>query len=80
MTAALREIVVVQMADSPGGLDQLLKVIVAAGVSFVNAYGIAASGADKAFFVIDVQDIPDAGTKLAQAGLEIVADSLVYGT
>lgn len=80
MTAALREIVVVQMADSPGGLDQLLKVIVAAGVSFVNAYGIAASGADKAFFVIDVQDIPDAGTKLADAGLEIVADTLVYGT
>ena len=37
MTAALREIAVVQMVDKPGGLDELLKDIVAAGVNFANA-------------------------------------------
>jgi hypothetical protein len=79
MSAALREIVVVQMADNPGGLDELLKQIVKAGVNFTNAYGIVESNGDSAFFVIDIQDIPDAKTSLSSIGLEIIADDLVYG-
>ncbi len=80
MSAALREIVVVKMADSPGGLDELLKEVVAAGVNFTNAYGRVVADGESAFFVIDTQDIPDARTKLAAAGLEIIADHLVYGS
>lgn len=79
MSAALREIVVVKMADRPGGLDGLLKDIVKAGVNFTNAYGRVVNDGDSAFFVIDVQDIPDARLKLANVGLEIIADHLVYG-
>jgi len=79
MSAALREIVVVKMADKPGGLDGLLKDIVKAGVNFTNAYGRVVNDGDSAYFVIDVQDIPDARTHLANVGLEIIADHLVYG-
>ena len=79
MSAALREIVVVKMADQPGGLDGLLKEIVKAGVNFTNAYGRVVNDGESAFFVIDVQDIPDARMKLEQVGLEIIADRLVYG-
>jgi hypothetical protein len=79
MSAALREIVVVKMTDQPGGLDRLLKDIVKAGVNFTNAYGRVVNDGDSAFFVIDVQDIPDARIKLEQVGLEIIADRLVYG-
>lgn len=79
VTAALREVVVVRMADKPGGLDELLKNVVKAGVNFTNAYGRAANGGDSAFFVIDVQDIPDARAKLANVGLEILEDRQVYG-
>ena len=79
MTAALREIVVLRMADRPGGLDELLQAIVRAGVNFVNAYGIAVNAGDEAFFVIDIQDIPDARTKLEAVGLDPVDDRLVYG-
>ena len=79
MSAALREIVVVKMEDRPGGLDELLKEIVKAGVNFTNAYGRVVNDGDSAFFVIDVQDIPDARTNLANVGLEIIADHLVYG-
>lgn len=32
MSAALREIAVVEMPDNPGGLDELLKEVVRAGV------------------------------------------------
>jgi len=79
MSAALREIVVVKMEDKPGGLDGLLKDIVKAGVNFTNAYGRVVNDGDSAFFVIDVQDIPDARTNLTNVGLEIIADQLVYG-
>jgi len=80
MTAALREIVVVQMADRPGGLDELLKDIVRAGVNFVNAYGRTVHDGDSAFFVIDSQDIPDARAKLQAIGLQILENSQVYGS
>ena len=78
MTAALREIAVVQMVDKPGGLDELLKDIVKAGVNFANAYGRTVSDGNHAFFVIDIQDIPGARQKLADVGLQILADEAVY--
>ena len=79
MSAALREIVVVKMADTPGGLDDLLKGISRAGVNFTNAYGRVVDDGGSAYFVIDTQDIPDARIRLEEVGFEIVADSLVYG-
>jgi len=79
MSAALREIVVLKMADKPGGLDELLKALVEAGVNFTNAYGRVVSEGGSAFFMIDVQDIPDARAKIAKVGLEIIADESVYG-
>ena len=79
MTAALREIVVVQMVDKPGGLDELLKDIVKAGVNFANAYGRTVSDGDRAFFVIDIQDIPGARQRLLDVGLQVIPDEKVYG-
>jgi len=68
----------VKMADKPGGLDELLKDVVKAGVNFTNAHGISVNQGDSAFLVIDVQDIPEARAKLEIVGLEIVADEQVY--
>ena len=79
MSAALREIVVVRMADTPGGLDELLDGISRAGVNFTNAYGRVVDDGGCAYFVIDIQDIPDARIRLEKIGFKIVADSLVYG-
>lgn len=80
MSAALREIVVVQMADRPGSLDELLKDIVRAGVNFENAYGRTVHDGESAFFVIDCQDIPDARSNLQAVGLQILEDARVYGS
>jgi len=79
MSAALREIVVVKMTDKPGGLDSLLKEIVKAGVNFTNAYGRVVNDGVSAYFVIDIQDIPEARMNLTNVGLEIIADQNVYG-
>jgi len=79
MSAALREIAVVQMPDNPGGLDELLKAVVRAGVNFTNANGRVVNDGDSALFMIDIQDIPDAREKLSAVGLEIISDQRVYG-
>jgi hypothetical protein len=79
LSAALREIVVIEMIDQPGGLDDLLKEIVKAGVNFTNAYGRSAQGNTNAYFVIDTEDVSDARRKLVQAGLNIVSDESIYG-
>ena len=78
MSAALREIAVVQMPDNPGGLDELLKAVVRAGVNFTNAYGRVVNEGNNAFFMIDIQDMPDARRKLSDVGLEIISDQRVY--
>ena len=79
MASALREIVVVEMPDRPGGLDELLKSVVRAGVSFTNAYGRTIRDGESAFFVIDIQDMPEARKRLRAVGLRILDDSAVYG-
>lgn len=79
MASALREIAVVEMPDRPGGLDELLKSIVRAGVSFTNAYGRTIRDGESAFFVIDIQDMPGARERLRAVGLRILDDSAVYG-
>lgn len=79
MASALREIVVVEMPDRPGGLNELLKSVVRAGVSFTNAYGRTIRDGESAFFVIDIQDMPEARKRLRAVGLRILDDSAVYG-
>ena len=79
LSAALREIVVIEMIDQPGGLDDLLKEIVKAGVNFINAYGRSGYGNENAYFVIDTEDVSDARQKLLHAGLNIMPDELIYG-
>lgn len=80
LSAALREIVVIEMNDQPGGLDDLLKEIVRAGVNFTNAYGRSGYENDNAYFVIDTEDVTDARIKLLHAGLNIMSDESIYGT
>ena len=79
MSAALREIVVLRMADKAGGLHDLLSTIVSTGVNFTNATGQLVNDGETAYFMIDVQDIPDARQKLAAVGLKIIDDQRVYG-
>ena len=79
LSAALREIVVIEMKDQPGGLDDLLKEIVKAGVNFTNAYGRSAYANEKAYFVIDTEDMANARRQLQEAGLFLLSDEIIYG-
>lgn len=79
ISAALREIVVVEMVDQPGGLDDLLIQISALGVNFTNAYGRIVEPGSLAYLVIDVDDLAGAVKKLSDAGLKLVDSDTLYG-
>lgn len=79
LSAALREILVIEIADQPGGLDDLLKEIVKAEINFINAYGRSGYGNQNAYFVIDTDNVPEAREKLLNSGLSTMADEKVYG-
>jgi hypothetical protein len=78
ISAALRRIVVISMDDIPGALDGLLKSIALAGINFTTAYGRSGYEKGKACFIIDVENIPDAELKLADAGVNLLPDETIY--
>jgi hypothetical protein len=78
ISAALRRIAVLAMDDSPGALDDLLKKIASAGINFTTAYGRSGHHGGKAWFVIDVNDIPEAEQKMVDARLVLLPDDTIY--
>jgi hypothetical protein len=78
-SATLRQVAVIEMQDTPGGLDDLLKKIADAGINFTNAYGRIVVPGKSAYLAIDVEDVGNSIEKLAAAGLKLVSDNDVYG-
>lgn len=78
-SAALREVIALEMEDKPGGLDELLEKIAMADVSFDNAFGRIMEEKKRAILLIDVPDIEQARHKLALVGLTELPDDTVYG-
>lgn len=79
LSATLRKIVAIEMDDKPGGLDGILKALSKAEINFTNAYGRMLQDGDKAYFVIDVHDIPDATERLEKSGIKLADDKSIYG-
>ena len=74
----LRKIAAMEMSDSAGGLDELLRKIKKAGINFTTAYSRIVGGG-KAFLIIDIEDQPQAEALLSEAGIRVLPDSIVYG-
>ena len=79
LSATLRKIAVIEMEDTPGGLDDLLNKISSAGINFTNAYGRIVESGKSAYLAIDVEDIDRAFEKFSEAGLILISDAKVYG-
>lgn len=78
-SVVLREVIALEMKDESGGLDELLVKIARAGIHIENAYSrlIAETGA--AILVLDVPDVLESKKRLAQNGIPILEDEMVYG-
>ncbi|MBT3375942.1 MAG: hypothetical protein HN742_40485 [Lentisphaerae bacterium] len=77
-SAVLRDIVVIQMDDSPGGLHAVLAHLSAAGINVQNAYGTVLRDEGGAILVIDVEDPEEARGLLEHAGVPLLSEEQVY--
>ena len=69
----LTSVVIVEIPDVPGGLNQVLKVFATAGINLEYMYALSAeTSSDKAFMVIRVSDHKAAETALAKAGIRVI--------
>ena len=78
LSAVLREIVVVEMADRPGGLHEVLSHLATQGVNVENAYGTVLREGKSAILVIDVGNVPRAVELLARSGVRSLTAEQVY--
>ncbi len=76
--AALREIVVVEMPDHPGGLHQVVSLLAQAGMNIGNAYGTVLREGRTAILVVDVENVSEVQQVLARAGVKTLDDSAIY--
>lgn len=57
MTVHLKNVLAVLIPDQPGGLDKLMQLLYREGININNAYGFVLECAEKAVFVVDVDQI-----------------------
>ena len=70
----LTSVVVVEMPDVPGGLNQILKVFADEKINLEYMYALSAdSSADKAYMVFRVNDHKSAEAALTKAGIRVVS-------
>ncbi len=74
----LREVIVLEMKDEAGSLDELLIKLSKTGIHIENAYTRLVSETNKALLVLDVPDVIEAVKRLQKNGIQILDDDFVY--
>lgn len=70
MTVNLKSVLAVLIPDKPGGLDQLMQLLYQESVNINNAYGFVLESAQKAIFVVDVDQIEKTEKLLEKSGFK----------
>ncbi len=77
-TAAVTEVLAVEVPDRPGGLADVLKVLCEEGVNVEYMYAFVEKKAGNAAVVLRVEDLARAASALAAAGVTILPADEVY--
>ena len=78
-SVVMREFIALEMKDESGGLDELLVKISRAGIHIESAYSRVISENKMAILLLEVPDVLEATRKLAQAGIPVLGNNIVYG-
>jgi len=70
MTVHLKNVLAVLIPDQPGGLDKLMQLLYKEGVNINNACGFVLERAQKAVFVVDVDQIEKTEKLLEENGFK----------
>lgn len=79
-SSVLRQIVAVEIEDTPGGLDSMLEKLEELNINIENAYARIIKDKETGFLVIDTNDIDNAAHRISDAGINILPADIVYGT
>lgn len=79
VSAALRQVIALEMRDEAGGLDDLLLKVAQAGVNFNNAVGRILQESQKAILILNIEDYEESVEKLRKHDVKILDDQTVYG-
>jgi hypothetical protein len=66
----LKEIIAVLIEDRPGGLDNLLQILLTENINIENGYGFVIESRKNAVFVIDVNDVERAKDLIETSGFK----------
>ena len=77
-SAFLREVIVLEMKDEAGCLDELLIKLSKIGLHIENAYTRLVSETKAALLILDVPDVIEAERRLHQHGIKTLDDYSVY--
>jgi hypothetical protein len=70
MTVQLRRVLAVLIPDQPGGLDKLTQLLFREGINVDNAYGFVLESAEKAVFVVEVDQLEKTEKLLEKNGFK----------
>jgi hypothetical protein len=74
--ASKKEIVAVVVEDQPGGLHRVLTILTKHDINVEDAYGFVMR--NQAILVIEVANVEEANTFLAQSGLRLLSKEEIY--
>lgn len=74
------DVLAIKVADEPGGLEKVLKVIEADGLSIEYMYAFACSERSHALIVMRCNELNRAATVLDDAGIDMVVPDTFYAT
>lgn len=77
-TVSEAEVIAVEVADSPGGLANALRVLDEAKINVEYLYAFLEKSSEKALVVFRVEQVDKAITILGQKGINILQDKDVY--
>jgi len=78
-SVTLHEVIVLEMKDEAGGLDELLVKLSKIGIHIESAYSRLVSQTNMALLVLQVPDVIEARKRLEKNGIQVLKDEVAYG-
>jgi hypothetical protein len=78
ITASIKEVIAVRLADEPGGLSRIAKILNRCEINVEDAYGFIIEKGKEAVFVFQVSNPSRAESILRDEGLTLLSDRELY--
>ena len=78
LVSALKEVVAMRVADKPGGLLEISRILTVNGINIDDAYGFVMESGRTAVFVIQVADPEETAAILTEQGVDLLTESDLY--